>query len=101
MHRLIITSTTYRQSSQVTPENQRLTLTERGSRVPTAAHGSGGAPRHAHQRIGKFDDTPFGSPDHVDSREDGLVTSWKQKEVGGGASTCCSGGVKLPRCSKV
>lgn len=76
MHRLIMNSSTYRQSSHVTPEQVKLDLDNRLlSRFPI---------RRVEAEVlrdsllfisGRLDDTPFGPAERVESREDGLVSS--------------------------
>lgn len=74
MHRLMMTSATYRQSSRMDDSRQELAL-------------ANGLPRWSVRRVegevvrdsilavaGALDETPFGPPDPVDVRKDGLVT---------------------------
>ena len=76
MHRLMVTSSTYRQSSVVTPsaltadpENQWL------SRMPLRRMEAEVVRDALLQIAGELNHSPFGPPDDVDVREDGLVTA--------------------------
>lgn len=76
LHRLIMTSSTYRQSSAVTavheerdPDNQLL------SRMPMRRLDAESIRDTLLFVSGKLSDRPFGPPDPVEMREDGLVTS--------------------------
>jgi hypothetical protein len=76
MHRLMVNSATYRQSSQVTPEllaadpENRLLSRMRMRRLEAEAV------RDSLLLVaGRLDRRPFGPPDSVDVREDGLVTA--------------------------
>lgn len=83
MHRLMVTSATWRQSSRITasrmsldPDNRRL------SRMPLRRL-EAEAIRDAMLSVsGRLDPTPFGPPDDVDVRSDGLVTV-KETDRGG------------------
>lgn len=76
LHRLIMNSSVYRQSSQVTPEHLELDPeNELLSRMPLRRM-EGEVLRDTLLALaGKLDLTPFGQPDAVQSRPDGLVTS--------------------------
>ena len=76
LHRLILTSSTYRQSSRVTPENQRLD-SDGGllSRMPLTRMDAEVVRDSLLAAAGQLDLTPGGPPDAVDERPDGLVTS--------------------------
>jgi mono/diheme cytochrome c family protein len=74
MHRLMVTSATYRQSSAVTPaletadpENMLL------SRMPLQRLSADQLYDTMLQVAGRLDETRFGAPDAVDARPDGLV----------------------------
>ena len=75
MHRLMMTSATYRQSSVVTAEKEKVdrdnALYSRMALVRLDAEA-------IHDTLlfvaGRLDETPFGSPDAVQTRPDGLVT---------------------------
>ena len=76
LHRLIMTSAVYRQSSQVTavheeidPENELL------SRMPLRRMEAEVVRDSLLYAADRLDLTPFGPPDGIDAREDGLVTS--------------------------
>jgi hypothetical protein len=81
IHRLIMTSSAYRQESRVSevalvkdPDNRLL------SRMPLRRL-TGEALRDALLAVsGKLDPTPFGPPDGVDAREDGLITAREGKQ---------------------
>ncbi len=82
LHRLIMTSQAYRQSSSITPlhqtsdpENQLL------SRMPLRRLEAEELRDSLIFTAGELDETPFGTPDAVDVRPDGLVTS-KRTEKG-------------------
>ena len=76
MHRLIVTSSTYRQSSQVAEESSRLDADGRLlSRAPLKRLEAEALRDTLLFVAGKLNDTPFGPPDQVDLRADGLVTS--------------------------
>jgi hypothetical protein len=76
MHRMIMTSSTYRQSSQVTAQHGQLDLDNRLlSRFPLRRL-EAEALRDALLFVsGKLDLTPFGPAEKVERRDDGLVTS--------------------------
>lgn len=83
MHRLMVTSTTYRQSSQQTP--QALTLDPENrllSRMPLRRLEAEIVRDSLLAAAGRLDDTPFGPPADVDVRGDGLVTV-KRTDSGG------------------
>ena len=76
MHRLIVTSRTYRQTSRVTdellaadPENELLSRMRLRRMEAEVVRDS------LLLVAGQLDETPFGPPDDVDVRDDGLVTS--------------------------
>jgi hypothetical protein len=75
MHRLMVTSATYRQSSAVTPPHQRLdpdnTLV---SRMPLARLDAEQLYDALLVAAGRLDETPFGPGDAVQVRADGLMT---------------------------
>ena len=75
-HRLMMTSYTYRQSSAVTAESRRIDPdNELLSRMPLRRL-EAEAIRDALLYVsGRLDSTPFGPPDPVNARPDGLVTS--------------------------
>lgn len=83
LHRLLVTSTTYRQSSQVTsammtadPDNRLL------SRMPLRRLEAEIVRDALLSVAGQLNDTPFGPADDVDVRGDGLVTA-KGSTAGG------------------
>lgn len=83
MHRLMVTSATYRQSSQQTP--QALTLDPENrllSRMPLRRLEAEIVRDSLLAAAGRLDDTPFGPPADVDVRGDGLVTV-KRTDSGG------------------
>jgi hypothetical protein len=80
LNRLIVTSKTYQQSSQVTsellaadPENELL------SRMPLRRMEAEAVRDSLLLVAGQLDETPFGAPDDVEVRGDGLVTSKRGK----------------------
>lgn len=82
LHRLIVTSNTYRQSSEITeitaqqdPDNSLL------SRMPLRRMEAEVLRDSLLYLCGKLDETPFGPADPVETRSDGLVTS-KEGEKG-------------------
>jgi hypothetical protein len=76
MHRLIMLSDTYRQSSVVTPERERLDPSnELLSRFPLKRMEAEVLRDTILRVAGRLDETPFGPPDKVQVRADGLVTS--------------------------
>ncbi len=76
MHRFIVTSSTYRQSSQVTEESLRLDADGRLlSRAPLRRLEAEALRDTLLFTAGKLDDTPYGPADQVDLSPDGLVTS--------------------------
>lgn len=80
-HRLIMTSATYRQSSHVTPKRQMLDPENRFlSRMPLRRLDAESLRDSLLFIAGRLDATPFGPPDPVTVREDGLVTSVGSKE---------------------
>ena len=78
LHRLMMTSRTYRQSSRVSPEQERLDPENRLlSRWPLKRM-DGEALRDSLLRIsGRLDETPYGPPDPVFVRADGLSTAYE------------------------
>lgn len=83
MHRLMVTSTTYRQSSQQTPQALALDPENRLlSRMPLRRLEAEIVRDSLLAAAGRLDDTPFGPPADVDVRGDGLVTV-KRTDSGG------------------
>ena len=79
LHREIMTSTAYRQSSQVTPEHETRDPENRLlSRMPMRRMTAEELRDSLLWTAGKLDLTPFGRPDPVQVRKDGLVTSLAQ-----------------------
>ncbi len=80
LHRLMMTSRTYRQSSRVGPERQRLDPENRLlSRWPLKRM-DGESLRDSLLRVsGRLDETPYGPPDPVSVRADGLSTAYEGK----------------------
>ena len=80
LHRLMMTSRTYRQSSRVGPEQQRLDPENRLlSRWPLQRM-DGESLRDSLLRVsGRLDETPYGPPDPVSVRSDGLSTAYEGK----------------------
>ena len=78
LHRLMMTSRTYRQSSRVGPERQRLDPENRLlSRWPLQRM-DGESLRDSLLRVsGRLDETPYGPPDPVSVRADGLSTAYE------------------------
>ena len=78
LHRLMMTSRTYRQSSRVSPEHERLDAENRLlSRWPLKRM-DGEALRDSLLRVsGRLDETPYGPPDPVSVRADGLSTGYE------------------------
>ena len=78
LHRLMMTSRTYRQSSRVGPEQQRLDPENRLlSRWPLQRM-DGESLRDSLLRVsGRLDETPYGPPDPVSVRADGLSTAYE------------------------
>ncbi|MDE2757280.1 MAG: DUF1553 domain-containing protein, partial [Acidobacteriota bacterium] len=78
LHRLMMTSRTYRQSSRVSPEQERLDPENRLlSRWPLKRM-DGEALRDSLLRVsGRLDETPYGPPDPVFVRADGLSTAYE------------------------
>ena len=78
LHRLMMTSRTYRQSSRVSPEQEQLDPENRLlSRWPLKRL-DGEALRDSLLRIsGRLDETPYGRPDPVFVRADGLSTAYE------------------------
>jgi mono/diheme cytochrome c family protein len=75
MHRLIMTSATYRQSSQVTPERQRADPDNTWlSRMPLTRLDAESLYDTMLLVAGRLDETPYGPADPVEARSDGLVT---------------------------
>jgi hypothetical protein len=82
MHRLIVTSSTYRQGSHVTAETLRLDPDgSLLSRMPLKRLEAEVLRDTLLFVAGQLNDKPYGPPDHVDLRPDGLITS-KQSEQG-------------------
>jgi len=76
MHRLIMTSSTYRQSSLLTADHAELDLDNRLlSRFPMRRLDAEALRDSLLFVSGKLDKTQFGPPEQVESRSDGLVTS--------------------------
>jgi hypothetical protein len=76
LHRLIMTSNTYRQSSRSTPESERLDPgNDLISRFPLKRMEAEVLSDTIIEVSGRLDETPFGPPDKVQVRADGLVTS--------------------------
>ena len=78
LHRLMMTSRTYRQSSRVSPQQERLDPENRLlSRWPLKRM-DGEALRDSLLRVsGRLDETPYGPPDPVSVRADGLSTAYE------------------------
>ncbi len=75
LHRLIMTSATYRQSSEVTDEQLRLDPDNAlVSRMPMARLDAEALYDTLLQVAGRLVEQPKGPPDDIDSRDDGLVT---------------------------
>lgn len=75
MHRLMMTSRTYRQSSGLTAQHQRLDPENRGfSRMPLTRMEAEVLRDTMLFVSGRLDEARFGPPDPVDVRDDGLVT---------------------------
>lgn len=82
MHRLMLGSSVYRQQSTVTPEQERLDPeNELYSRRPLERLNAESVRDSLLAVAGRLVDRPFGKPDPVAVRKDGLVTS---QEVDGG-----------------
>lgn len=76
MHRLIMTSSTYRQSSQVSAQHAQLDLDNRLLSRSPLRRLEAEALRDALLFVsGSLDQTAFGPAERVESREDGLVSS--------------------------
>ena len=76
MHRLIMNSSTYRQSSIVTPDHEQLDLdNDLLSRFPMKRVEAEVLWDTLLLISGRLDETPFGFPDRVNVRADGLVTA--------------------------
>jgi len=76
MHRLIMNSSTYQQSSIVTPEHEQLDLdNDLLSRFPMKRVEAEVLWDTLLLISGRLDETPFGYPDRVNVRADGLVTA--------------------------
>jgi hypothetical protein len=76
IHRLIMTSSTYRQSSQLTARQAQLDLDNRLLSRSPLRRLEAEALRDALLFVsGKLDETPFGPAEKVERRDDGLVTS--------------------------
>ena len=75
MHRLMLTSSTYRQASQVTPALEKLDPENRLlGRMPLRRMQAEEVADAMVQVAGRLDRTQFGPPDPVQVRRDGLVT---------------------------
>jgi hypothetical protein len=75
MHRLMMTSATYRQSSQVTDEHRaRDPDNHLFSRMPLRRLDAESVRDSIVYVAGRLDETQFGPPDEVDVRRDGLIT---------------------------
>jgi hypothetical protein len=75
MHRLMVTSAAYRQSSQLTPELAAADPDNRWlSRMPLRRLEAEVVRDSLLSVAGQLDETPFGPPDDVQERSDGLVT---------------------------
>ncbi len=76
MHRLIMTSSVYRQSSTTTPERQKVDPANDGlSRFPLKRMEAEVLADALLRVSGRLDETQFGRPDKVNVRADGLVTA--------------------------
>jgi hypothetical protein len=76
MHQLLMTSTVYRQSSRRQPEHEQRDFDNRWlSRMPTRRVDAEEVRDSLLSVAGELDQRPFGRPDAVDVRGDGLVTS--------------------------
>jgi hypothetical protein len=76
LHRLIMTSGTYRQSSQVSSEHERLDPDNRLlSRMPLRRLDAESIRDALLAVAGRLDPTPFGPPDTVEARPDGTVAA--------------------------
>jgi hypothetical protein len=75
MHRLMVTSSTYRQSSTVTPDRERADPDDAlWSRMPLVRLDAEQTYDALLRVAGRLDPTPFGPADEVRARPDGLVT---------------------------
>jgi hypothetical protein len=75
LHRLLVTSTAYRQSSQMTPELAAADPENRWlARMPLRRVEAEALRDSLLFVAGELNDAPFGPPDNVDERGDGLVT---------------------------
>ena len=75
MHRLIMTSATYRQSSKVTSEHEQIDpQNQLVSRMPLTRLNAESLYDSLLLVAGRLDETPFGEADRVQGRADGLVT---------------------------
>ena len=75
IHRLMMTSATYRQSSAVTPEHEKLDPENAlFSRMPLVRLDAEALYDTMLFAAGRLDETPFGPADAVETRPDGLVT---------------------------
>jgi hypothetical protein len=78
MHRLMMTSATYRQASTVTPRHEKLDPDNRWlSRMPLKRMEAEALYDTLLLVAGRLDETRFGVPDAVNARADGLVTAAK------------------------
>jgi hypothetical protein len=74
MHRLMLTSSTYRQASRVTAEAARIDPENRLlSRIPMTRLDAESLYDTVLLVAGRLDERPFGPPDHVQAQPDGLV----------------------------
>ena len=74
MHRLLMTSTTYRQSSAITKQHAQDSSNTLYSRMPMVRLDAESLYDSLLLVSGRLDETPFGPGDPVQSRPDGLVT---------------------------
>ncbi len=98
MHRLIMNSRTYRQSSRITDDRQTLDPPNRLlSRMPLRRLDAESIRDSLLFVAGKLDDTPGGIPDAVSVNRDGLVSvNPTEAAVGGAACTCNIAERKFP-----
>jgi len=81
MHRLMMTSATYRQASTMTPQHEKLDPDNRLlSRMPLKRMEAEAIYDTLLLVAGRLDETRFGTPDAVVAREDGLVTAAETKK---------------------
>ena len=80
LHREILNSAAYRQTSQLTPRHDRLDPDNRWlSRMPLRRLEAESVRDSLLSVAGQLNQTPFGEPDSVTVRDDGLVTSVRGK----------------------